>query len=652
MKYIKSYILFILMVFAVTGCTMDDLKDDVNDLKDRVALIEQQVKLLNQNLAVVSYILDPQNKTINGVQTVKEEGKETQYIITLSDNTQLTLTIGKEGTVNEPVITVGDDNNWYINGVSTGVSAVGTPGANVQGFPEFRVEGGNWQVRFGSGNWEDVTGGDGVAGGSLGDQIFESATVTEDGKNFVVTLKDGSVHSLPILESLVCLIDKSNLTLEGDFLVIEKGQRVEIPVRIEGENPQVTYPQGWRATLNKLNAPDTNGNNYQLFIYAPAADTKSLIGRAAADNTADVTVQVQKGSFWAVDKIKVKNPKDYSNNFVKYEDGRAVTVGGLEITKDVYGDAIEITANTAINQEGVYFVSDNNLTLTYALPTTGVTDLIIIPTTKEVTTINLTVNSQIYFSGAFVCQNVVLNNKVVNNYPLVVNKNDVGKVVFDKSKITNLVIGKGLATPGSGVTKMHYFEISNSDVVVENAGSNLYLTINMNCETLKYHNNLFYYRGTPLASNDPSIFQNLKLIQATTVKDLTVTSNTFIDVESGTISDINKGLLALGGPITGNVAVSNNLYYYTYRRTATQFLRSAASPDATVTSAGTNYIYIQSDFNSTNGKNVFYTQIGSTPKAFDGSDVDFFDTTDPTTFNKTTGVFIPKAGYTQYGAQR
>ena len=31
MKYIKSYILFVIMGFAVAGCTIDDLKDDVND---------------------------------------------------------------------------------------------------------------------------------------------------------------------------------------------------------------------------------------------------------------------------------------------------------------------------------------------------------------------------------------------------------------------------------------------------------------------------------------------------------------------------------------------------------------------------------------------------------------------------------------------
>ena len=159
MKYIKSYILFVIMGFAVAGCTIDDLKDDVNDLKDRVTLIEQQVKLLNDNLAVIGYILDPQNKTVSKVETVKENGVAAKYVITLSDNTQLTLTIGKEGTVNEPEITIGDDGKWYINGISTGVVAVGENGKNGEGYPEFRVQNGNWQIRFGDGEWDANSNG-------------------------------------------------------------------------------------------------------------------------------------------------------------------------------------------------------------------------------------------------------------------------------------------------------------------------------------------------------------------------------------------------------------------------------------------------------------------------------------------------------------
>ena len=125
MKYIKSYILFFLMVFAVTGCTTDDLKDDVNGLKDRVTLIEEQVKLLNDNLAVIAYILDPQNKTISEVKNVTDNGEVTQKKIVLSDGTELTLTIGKPGTINEPEVTVGEDKTWYINGKPTGVIDVG-----------------------------------------------------------------------------------------------------------------------------------------------------------------------------------------------------------------------------------------------------------------------------------------------------------------------------------------------------------------------------------------------------------------------------------------------------------------------------------------------------------------------------------------------
>ena len=136
MKYIKSYILFFLMVFAVTGCTTDDLKDDVNGLKDRVTLIEEQVKLLNDNLAVIAYILDPQNKTISEVKNVTDNGEVTQKKIVLSDGTELTLTIGKPGTINEPDVTVGEDKTWYINGKPTGVIAVGEPGKNGEGYPD------------------------------------------------------------------------------------------------------------------------------------------------------------------------------------------------------------------------------------------------------------------------------------------------------------------------------------------------------------------------------------------------------------------------------------------------------------------------------------------------------------------------------------
>lgn len=169
MKYIKSYIFLTLMVVSLVGCKVDDLKDDVNDLKDRVALIEEQVKLLNDNVEVLAYVLDPQQKTINGV---KPSDDNTQFTITLSDGSTMMLTVGKPGKVEQPTISVDENGYWVVNGIFTGVKAVGEDGKNGEGYPEFRVEKGKWQVRFGESGWSDVPGGDLGTGTSLGDQFF------------------------------------------------------------------------------------------------------------------------------------------------------------------------------------------------------------------------------------------------------------------------------------------------------------------------------------------------------------------------------------------------------------------------------------------------------------------------------------------------
>lgn len=661
MKYIKSYILFVLMVFAVTGCTMDDLKDDVNDLKDRVTLIEQQVKLLNDNLAVIGYILDPQNKTISNVKT-QGEGENRQYVITLSNGEQLTLTIGKEGTVNEPEITIGEDGKWYINGNPTGVIAVGENGKNGEGFPEFRVQDGNWQVRFGDGAWANVKGGEGIAGGSsLGDQIFESAEV--DGSNFVVTLKDGSVHTLPIVETLVCVIDKTGLTLDAEgFLIVNKDERVVLPVKIEGEKTQVTYPEGWRATLNKLDVADEKGNNYQLLIFAPAAKTRALT-RAAADNTADVTVQVQKGSFWAVDKIKVKNPKDYSNNLVKYNDGLAVTVGGFDITNDKYGAATEITSDQSITEGGVYFVSTNNVTLTYDLGTTGVDNLIIIPTTEDITMINLTVSKQVYLKGTFVCQNVNFTS-TVNNNVLRLNEADMN-VVFDRCTINGLKNTKALMVPNTANTHyLNYCAIVNSDIRIEETeaevikGAGIAIINNMDCSQLIFENNIVYAAHTVTGSSGQHLV-NFKLISGNSriIKDeLNLNSNTFIDVETTGGSGVT-GLVYCKS--VKKVTVKNNIYWLT--NPTIDFINNNDKPSQSKSTVLLRVVDPMTDaigsnnygYNGNTDMKLQMCYSNTRPDTVDELVLEtVFDTSDQTTFNKSTGTFIPKVGYTQYGAQR
>lgn len=292
MKFMKLYILFALSVFGITGCKMENLKDDVNELKDRVTLLEQQAQILNDNIKAMAYILEQNNLAISSVE---ESQDGSQFTIILSNGDELTLTIGKPGDASlVPTIEI-IDGYWYINGVPTGVKAVGEDGADAS-IPQFRVEGGKWQVSYGDGNWIDVEGGnlDGIE--SLGDQFFQSAAISGDGTSFDIVLQNGEKVSLPVV-SLVCEIKKETT----DAVSFIYGEVKELDVKINGgEVLAPLYPAGWRAELIQKVAT-SDEYNYILVIYSPSAP----LSRVSADNTSEISVRVTDGVEWAVDKIKV-----------------------------------------------------------------------------------------------------------------------------------------------------------------------------------------------------------------------------------------------------------------------------------------------------------------------------------------------------------
>lgn len=638
MKYMKSYILFALMGWAVTSCTLNDLKDDVDNLKDRVTLIEQQVKLLNDNLAVAGFVLDPQNKLITDVKE-----KDGQFVIELTNGDKLNLTIGKPGTVNEPVITI-ENGYWVINGIKTNVKAAGENGKNGEGFPEFRVEAGKWQVRFGEGAWTDVQGGtiEGITG-SLGDQIFESAKV--EGKNFVVTLKDGNkVITLPIVEKLACAIDETGLELaKGGYLELEAGTRTIIPVKVNGDEVQVTYPQGWRATVTPMAAADEKGNNYQLAIFAPNAEPKVSV-RANAESAADVCVLVQKGNFWAIDKIKVRLKEEAvvaKTDLEKYNAGQSIVIGGLEISKKLYGEAVEVKADQAIDKGGVYFVSKDGAKLTYALGAAGVDNLIVLPATEEVKAIHFTVKNQIYVSGTFVTKHVVLDN-ATNHYPLRVVQSDKKlNIVLDACQINGLLASKGLVMKhDKEVTSVvEQFTMSNSDVKLEKGGTNLYLLTNVACDNLTVNNNLIYTTNGVAVTNF-KVYDG----QNFTINKLEMNSKTLIDVESSSPTS-QYGLLR--AELIVAATIQNNIYWLSNASKGAFFISGKQSVVDSLNQSG----------------NVGFSVSGKELRMFLGEAIkpadkdiekvaDLFATSDLASFNKDEGIFVPKAGYTQFGAQR
>ena len=217
-----------------------------------------------------------------------------QFTITLSDGGTMTLTVGKPGSVVQPTISVDENGYWVVNGLSTGVKAVGEKGKDGDGYPEFRVENGKWQVRFGSGEWSDVPGGDLGTGTSLGDQFFQSASLSEDGTVFTILRTDGTEYALPVAAALTCEIKDAPATFAYDEVK-------DFDVKISGGEPLApVYPADWRAELVKKETPDADGYNYTLTVYAPAGSRS-----ATADNTSEIIVRVNQGTLWAVDKLQV-----------------------------------------------------------------------------------------------------------------------------------------------------------------------------------------------------------------------------------------------------------------------------------------------------------------------------------------------------------
>lgn len=653
MKYIKSYIFLTLMLASLVGCKVDDLKDDVNDLKNRVTLMEEQVKILNDNVEVMAYVLDTQQKTISKVEPSADKS---QFTITLSDGYTMTLTVGKAGEVVPPTISVDENGYWVVNGLSTGVKAVGEDGTTPD-YPEFQVKNGEWQVRFGEdGEWKPVEGGN-IGGGSLGDQIFESAEVVGD-KFVIVLANDGGTYELPIVSQLACEINKDVVGADG-YIEFQPGETKTFKVKITGTPLAPVYPSGWRAELEKLESADENGYNYQLVVYAPEQTSASSLANVVASNISEISVRVNKDVFWAVDKINVKLPKIYDSNYAQFMDGATLSINGYEFSKESLGidddQKIQIvTGNTEISGSGVYFVKEDNITFTYNLGKSNLVDyLVILPYDDTNKRSKLTVKSQVYLNKFFICQNVDIEYTATTSYVLRLQPGTPVNVIMNNCNVSGLVAGSGFAMPqaaGNGSLEKFSavscnFNIDDTSVAATN------LVNNMDCSVFEFVNNIVY-RSVDKTSG---VALNVKMYNGNsrTINSLIFNNNTIVGLESTTTAMVYaKSINAID--------INNNIFWNTEMDANSMFIRYVNNMQDPSKATGGNNI----GYSGTNEKTfkVFFTNSGvnppiTCPPAFSNSSADFqksdiFNVDDTNSFNTATGVFIPTASYSSYGAQR
>lgn len=657
MKYIKSYLFLVLTAaLALTGCKQDDLQDDVDALANRVAILEEQVKLLNENLETISFVLNSENKTI---QSVTQSGNA--YTLTLSNGETLILNIGVQGSAEVPEITIGSDGCWAVRGESTGVPAIGNAGADGQGYPEFRVNEGSWEVRYVTGDgevsaWKKVGGDANSDMGVVGDQLIASAEVV--GNEFVITYYtdyatgETATASVAIVPGLVCAIDDSGLTLSDPdgYLEVAEDSRTEIPVQISGGTPSVTYPAGWRATIEQADSSEGE-NNYVLAIYSPASgEATGASSRVTADNTSEVTVRVNSGMYWAVDKIKVRiegggtEEPTYASVYEKYL-AEGITIGSYVLNSESGITVTEVSSDQTVsgNPSGAYFINEG-VTLTFS-DVTIADNLILISNSieggKAKVTTSATFNAAVSGTTNFIAQNIEFTN--VGILMQVASGRRVGNLILDGCKVTvghNQNMFNAHTGDDNSVDKI---ELLNNDIAFNltsdypGAGRVLNFQAKQCDANINVRNNVIYTTNQNYSTNGALI----TTADVAFTGDVTVENNTFVNFLA-----VSQGLVR--GSMTTDCAISikNNLFWTNHTTARSMGLVNAKGNAVGSCSIEGNLLY---NNNATITINYFS---GGTPSGLQADKVeveedDVFDSKD-----FANGVFTKKAAYANCGAQR
>lgn len=640
MKTFKFLMPFLLVTFTLVGCDTDDLRNDIDELKNRVESLEAQVSAFNDNINALKALTD---KKLT-IQEVKEENGV--YTLLLSNEQTITLKQGEDFSApQEPEVTI-TNGTWWINGTDTGCDVSDV-------VPEFRIENSYWQVKL-NGNWQNVKDANGndvqaVADGTQtgGNSFFESVNYDETAGVLNIVLKEGSQPlKLPVIQDLKCAIDKSSLT--NGTLVVGYGDVAKLKVSIKGDNAFVTAPSGWVVTLSE---PDTSGEA-MLTVEAPASApvlaSALAMTRATADNSKDLTVQVNKGVNWAVDKIQVEAEEVIESYFALYSSGKTFEIAGHKINNTLYPDAKLVDRNEFefTTDNPLYFIDssvDVNWTSTANFP-----NLILIGNSSNVKS-KITPTKQIKIlnenaDGLFLVHNVEIDAQNVMNaegnsttYLLTQNGNSsFGKVMFDNVKL--------IAMSGQPITFISRNDRSISELIIQNslielsAGTQQQYIISLSSSTATYPNinltnNIFY------SKDNKQLLTNFRLFRGVNAKitNFKLHNNSFINIACST------EFYVYAKEIT-NIDVTKNIFFTDNTLPGNCGLIRATTTIPTGTVCTDNIVYKI----STNSWLAFF---GS--KGFEGYEEFKIITDNPFEggqFEPSTGTFVPNSTYSGYGA--
>lgn len=541
---IYKYIGVALMVLSLGACKTDDLERDIDALKDRVTAMEAKVDRLNESMNMIRVALDG-NKTIQ-CYTENEDGS---YTLTLSDGNTITLTQGEIGATDVyQEVSISTDGNWVIGGVETEHRALavgGEPGVT----PQFRLtmesEGKYyWEVSYdGELTWEEVKSQQGTrvyasaSGSSSVAGPIASAAPNATGDKFEITLTgSGTKYEIPIVSGLACAITEP--ALEDGFWIVPTNTGATTPIDLKGEAVLISAPEGWTVT-----ASIDNSNPTTLSVTPPNQDGAEGI----------ITLQVNKGVYWAIDQIKVRSKKVITSWKAEYEQG-GFYIGNELVNSETYptlaneGNLIE--DGGTISNSGVHFIKGGvNISISSILAITGEHPLVIVgddpnnpPTVTFTGSGYLRVGTQ-----NLLCKNV----KFVRNgaYLFHVHTSaNVDKVIFDQCEME---LSNSFAFSSvSSNEKIDDFQFSNNKVKFTGKTETLASGMNfvnfgtsMTITKANISNNIFYSKSNSTSARG----------QFFTVKE------TAIKLENNTFCNYIQNPQGIKAKLTGDWSVRYNI---------------------------------------------------------------------------------------------
>ena len=650
---IYKYIGVALMVLSLGACKTDDLERDIDALKDRVTAMEAKVDRLNESMNMIRVALDG-NKTIQSY-TENEDGS---YTLTLSDGNTITLTQGEIGATDVyQEVSISTDGNWVIGGVETEHRAVavdGVPGVT----PRFRLtmesEGKYyWEVSYdGKLTWEEVKNQQGIrvyasASGSFsvaGPIASAAPNATRD--KFEITLTGSDTkYEIPIVSGLACAITKP--TLEEGFWIVPTNTGATTSIDLKGEAVLISAPEGWTVTASI----DDNSNPTTLSVTPP--------NQGGAEGI--ITLQVNKGVYWAIDQIKVRSKKVITSWYQEFLAGAEIVVNDVTIKKGSADDKVLINKeevdlkvrlisddNAEIAEDGLYFIGAG-LNVTYSNEGTGNKILINDSPTgaKPVVTCNT-----IFLDGnSFVCKNVdliakdVINDSKTNPF-LIINNQNARYVAFDGCYLKILAkANQSMFLNTEGIV-MESFSFCNSKMEVGRTGT--YRILNMETDNLvtfpKVHveNSVFYASADAGNSNFKLVYVKNSNPTNAGITSFILRNTTFINTHY-----LGQGIVS--GDISEMIVENNIIYADNNNNNVTVFRRrgggsfSGTSLESESGNIVDNIGYIEGTFN-------FNLWQGNTPPLENAEKIQKLDASPFKSLDKSTGTYVLEPEYQGYGA--